>query len=82
MYVRTGSGVGKAKLDVKPHGVGLWELCSKFPSLFYFEFLSEFLHYAQFYSFYAAPSIIIPYNLNDQSAVWSAYSEQARIVSS
>ena len=41
--------------------VGLWESCSKYPSLFYSEFLSKFLHYAQFYSFYAAPSIIIPY---------------------
>ena len=40
-------------------GVALWELCSKFLSLFYSEFLSESLHYAQFYSFYAYDFIII-----------------------
>ena len=43
--------------------VDLWELCSKFPSLFYSKFLSKSLHYAQFYSFYAAPSITIPLKL-------------------
>ena len=26
--------------------LGLWELCFKFPSLFYSGFLSKFLHYA------------------------------------
>ena len=41
--------------------VGLWELCSKLRSLFYSEFLSNSLHYAQFCSFYAAPTIIIPH---------------------
>ena len=40
--------------------VGLWELCSKFPSLFYSEFLLKFHHYAHFYSFYASHSIFIP----------------------
>ena len=40
--------------------VGLWELCSKFPSLLYSKFLSISLYYVH-YSFYAAPSIIIPY---------------------
>ena len=40
--------------------LGLWELCSKFPSLFYSEFLLKYHHYAQFYSFYASDSIIIP----------------------
>ena len=39
--------------------LGLWELCSKFLSLFYSEFLLKSLHYAQFYSFYATDSIII-----------------------
>ena len=40
--------------------IGLWELCSKFPSLFYSNFFSKSLHFAQFYSFYAV-SITIPY---------------------
>ena len=40
--------------------VGLWELCSKFPSLFYSEFLLEIHHYAHFYSFYASDFINIP----------------------
>ena len=39
--------------------LGLWELCSKFLSLFYSEFLLKSLHYAQLYSFYATDSIII-----------------------
>ena len=39
----------------------LWELCSKFSSLFYSNVLSKSLHYAQFYTFYAAYSITIPY---------------------
>ena len=39
--------------------VSLWELCSKFLSLFYSEFLLQSLHFAQFYSFYATGSIII-----------------------
>ena len=43
------------------HKVGLWELYSKFLSLFYSEFLLKSLHYAQFYSFYAPDSIIIPH---------------------
>ena len=30
--------------------LGLWELCSKFLSLFYSEFPLKSLHYAQFYS--------------------------------
>ena len=38
---------------------GLWELCSKFLSLFYSEFLLKSLHYAQFYSFHAYDFIII-----------------------
>ena len=50
--------------------LGLWELCSKFLSLFYSEFLLKSLHYAQFYSFYAPDSIIIPhlasYNLTTE----------------
>ena len=37
----------------------MWELCSKFLSLFYSEFLLKSLHNAQFYSFYATDSIII-----------------------
>ena len=40
--------------------VGLWELCSKFPSLFYSEFLLEIHRYAHFYSFYASDFINIP----------------------
>ena len=54
--------------------IGLWELCSKFLSLFYSEFLSKSLHYAQFCSFYAAPSIIIPYlqfKLSSYRAIYS-----------
>ena len=39
--------------------LGLWELCSKFLSLFYFEFFIKCLHYEQFYSFYAYDFIII-----------------------
>ena len=35
----------------------------KFCLLYYSEFLSKFLDYAQFYSFYAAISITIPYLL-------------------
>ena len=37
-------------------GLGLWELCSKFLSLFYFKFLLKPLYYAQFY---ATDSMII-----------------------
>ena len=37
----------------------LWELCSKFLSLFFSEFLLKSIHYAQFYSFYAYDFIII-----------------------
>ena len=40
--------------------LGLWELCSKFLSLFYSEFLPKFHQYAYFYSFYASDFIIIP----------------------
>ena len=40
-------------------GVGLWELCSKFLSLLYSEFLLKSLHYAQFHSFYDYDFIII-----------------------
>ena len=39
--------------------LGLWELCSEFLSLFYSKFLLKWLHYAQFYSFYAYDLIII-----------------------
>ena len=41
--------------------LGVWKLCSKFPSLFNPEFLSKSLHYAQFYSVYTASSITIPH---------------------
>ena len=40
--------------------LGQWDLCFKFLSLFYSEFLLKSLHYAQFY-FYATDSIIILY---------------------
>ena len=40
--------------------LGLWELCSKFLSLFYSEFLLKIHHYARFYSFYASDCINIP----------------------
>ena len=39
---------------------GLVGIMLKFPSLFYFKLLLKYLHYAQFYSFYAS-SITIPY---------------------
>ena len=45
---------------VRMYLVGLWELCSKFLSLFYSEFLPKFHQYAYFYSFYASDFIIIP----------------------
>ena len=41
------------RMERKWHKIGLWELYSKFLSLFYSEFLLQSLHYAQFYSFYA-----------------------------
>ena len=40
-------------------GIGLWELCSKFLSLFYSKFLLKYLHYVHLYSFYAYDFIII-----------------------
>ena len=36
--------------NLQYQSLGLWELCSKFLSLFYFEFPLKSLHYAQFYS--------------------------------
>ena len=46
-------------LVIQDYFIGLWELYSKFLSLFYSEFLLKSLHYAQFYSFYAYDFIII-----------------------
>ena len=40
-------------MERKWHKIDLWELYSKFLSLFYSEFLLKSLHYALFYSFYA-----------------------------
>ena len=57
-----------------PSNVLTYTVYFKFPSLFYSEFLSKSLHYAQFYSFYAAPSIIIPYlqfKLSSYRAIYS-----------
>ena len=51
--------VGMQRTDMQSP-LGLWELCSKFPSLFYSEFLLEIHHYAHFYSFYASDFINIP----------------------
>ena len=49
----------EVRMEIR-EAVGLWELCSKFLSLFYSEFLPKFHQYAYFYSFYASDFIIIP----------------------
>ena len=61
--------------------ISLWELHSKFPSLLYSEILSKSLHYAQFYSFYAAPTIIIPLNFIFMLSLFPIYKIQFKLPS-